>query len=120
MKLMIVLRLSRHIIKIFDNINKCVKRYNNFMKIIRNLNNGVKYMLIASFTFAIMGAFAKLSSQPMSSLEVVFFRNVFGVILIGFAVLKKPMKHIGGKPWLLFFRGGLRTFSWDTIIFFFN
>ena len=75
------------------------------MKIIRELNNGVKYMLLASFTFAIMGAFAKLSSQHMSSLEVVFFRNVFGVILIGFAVLKKPMNHVGGKPWLLFFRG---------------
>ena len=75
------------------------------MNIIRDLNNGVKYMLIASFTFAIMGAFAKLSSQHMSSLEVVFFRNIAGVILIGFAVIKKPMVHVGGKPWLLFFRG---------------
>jgi len=44
-----------------------------FMKIIKELNSGVKYMLIASFTFAIMGAFAKLASQSMSSLEVVFF-----------------------------------------------
>ena len=62
-------------------------------------------MLIASFTFAIMGAFAKLASESMSSLEVVFFRNVFGVVLIGFAVLRTPMKQAGGKPWLLFFRG---------------
>ncbi len=75
------------------------------MKIIRELNKGVKYMLIASFTFAIMGAFAKLASGHMSSLEVVFFRNVAGVLLIGFAVLKKPMIQKGGKPWLLFFRG---------------
>ncbi len=76
-----------------------------FMKLIRELNKGVKYMLIASFTFAIMGAFAKLASESMSSLEVVFFRNIFGVALVGFAVLRKPMKHVGGKPWLLFFRG---------------
>ncbi len=75
------------------------------MKIIKELNSGVKYMLIASFTFAIMGAFAKLSSEYMSSLEVVFFRNIAGVILISFAIIKKPMVHIGGKPWLLFFRG---------------
>ncbi|WP_457747990.1 DMT family transporter [Sulfurimonas sp.] len=75
------------------------------MNAIKNLNKGVKYMLIASFTFAIMGAFAKLAAQYMSSLEVVFFRNIAGVILIGFAVLKKPMKHQGGKPFLLFFRG---------------
>jgi len=76
-----------------------------YMRIIKELNNGVKYMLLASFTFAIMGAFAKLASGHMSSLEVVFFRNVAGVILVGFAVLKKPMVHVGGKPWLLFFRG---------------
>ena len=75
------------------------------MKMIKELNNGVKYMLLASLMFAFMGAFAKLASQHMSSLEVVFFRNVAGVILIGIAVIKKPMRHVGGKPWLLFFRG---------------
>ena len=75
------------------------------MKRIRNINKGVKYMLIASFTFAIMGAFAKLASAHMSSLEVVFFRNIAGVFLIGIAVLKKPMSHVGGKPLLLLFRG---------------
>jgi len=75
------------------------------MNKIKEFNNGVKYMLIASFTFAIMGAFAKLASESMPSLEVVFFRNIAGVILIGIAVLKKPMKHVGGKPFLLFFRG---------------
>ncbi|MEA3370844.1 MAG: DMT family transporter [Campylobacterota bacterium] len=72
---------------------------------IKEINAGVKYMLIASFTFAIMGAFAKLASESMSSLEVVFFRNIAGVILVGIAVVKTPMKHVGGKPFLLFFRG---------------
>ena len=75
------------------------------MKLIKELNLGVKYMLFSSFLFAVMGAFAKLSSDHMSSLEVVFFRNIFGVLLIGAAVLKSPMKNVGGKPWLLFFRG---------------
>jgi len=72
---------------------------------IKNMNKGVKYMLIASFTFAIMGAFAKLASLSMPSLEVVFFRNIAGVILVGFAVIKTPMIQEGGKPFLLFFRG---------------
>ncbi|MEN4052560.1 MULTISPECIES: DMT family transporter [Sulfurimonas] len=88
------------------------------MKRLRNLNKGVKYMLIASFTFAIMGAFAKLSSQYMSSLEVVFFRNIAGVILIGLAVLKKPMQHQGGKPLLLFFRGFMGFVA--LLAFFYN
>ncbi len=75
------------------------------MNMIKELNSGVKYMLVASFTFAIMGAFAKLSSEYMSSLEVVFFRNIAGVLIIGFAIFKKPLVNKGGKPWLLFFRG---------------
>ena len=88
------------------------------MKSLQQLNTGVKYMLIASFTFAIMGAFAKLSSQYMSSLEVVFFRNVFGVAIIGFAILKKPMKHVGGKPFLLIFRGTMGFVA--LLAFFYN
>lgn len=62
-------------------------------------------MLVASFFFAIMGAFAKLASGALPSLEVVFFRNIFGVFIIGAAVLNKPMRHKGGRPFLLFFRG---------------
>lgn len=85
---------------------------------IKNMNKGVKYMLIASFTFAIMGAFAKLSSEHMSSLEVVFFRNIAGVLLVGFAVLKKPMTQLGGKPWLLFFRGFMGFVA--LLAFFYN
>jgi len=75
-------------------------------------------MLIASFTFAIMGAFAKLASESMSSLEVVFFRNIAGVILVGIAVLKKPMQHKGGKPFLLFFRGFMGFVA--LLAFFYN
>ncbi len=75
------------------------------MERIRNLNEGVKYMLLASLMFAFMGAFAKLASQNLPSLEVVFFRNVAGVVLILLAVWKKPFTHKGGKPLLLLFRG---------------
>jgi drug/metabolite transporter (DMT)-like permease len=88
------------------------------MKIIENMNKGVKYMLLASLTFAFMGAFAKLASQYMSSLEVVFFRNIAGVLIIGFAILKKPMTHVGGKPWLLFFRGMMGFLA--LLAFFYN
>jgi drug/metabolite transporter (DMT)-like permease len=68
-------------------------------------DKGVLYMLFASLMFAVMGAFAKLASGHMPSVEVVFFRNVFGVALIGYAILKSPMTHKGGRPFLLFFRG---------------
>ena len=66
---------------------------------------GAKYMLFASLLFAFMGAVAKELSNSMSSIEVVFFRNVFGVVLISISIYRKPLSQIGGKMWLLIFRG---------------
>jgi len=74
-------------------------------QMIASIDRGILYMLLASLLFAVMGAFAKIVSDSMSSLEVVFFRNLFGVLLVGVTILKKPMSHVGGKPFLLFFRG---------------
>lgn len=88
------------------------------MKLLKELNSGVKYMLFASFLFAIMGAFAKLASEHMSSLEVVFFRNIFGVIFIGYAIYKTPMVQEGGRPFLLFFRGLMGFLS--LLAYFYN
>ncbi len=71
----------------------------------QNLNQAIRYMLYASFLFAFTGAFAKLASQTLSSVEVVFFRNVTGVILVLLAIYKRPLKQKGGKFLLLIFRG---------------
>jgi len=62
-------------------------------------------MLLASLSFAVMGGFAKTVSQVLPPVEVTFFRNVFGVALVGFAIYKSPLKQIGGRPFLLLFRG---------------
>ena len=64
-------------------------------------------MLLASLSFGLMGGFAKLISQTLPSVEVTFFRNIFGVILVGIAIYKSPLKQKGGKPLLLFFRGSM-------------
>ncbi|WP_456322413.1 DMT family transporter [Hydrogenimonas sp.] len=85
---------------------------------LNNLDVGVKYMLFASLMFAMMGVFAKLLSASMPSLEVVFFRNVFGVAIVAATFLKRPMKHEGGKPWLLFFRGLMGFLA--LLAFFYN
>jgi drug/metabolite transporter (DMT)-like permease len=85
---------------------------------ISSIDRGVLYMLFASLLFAIMGAFAKELSASMSSLEVVFFRNIFGVLLIGLTVLKSPLVQKGGKPFLLFFRGLMGFLA--LLAFFYN
>ncbi|MDR2635851.1 MAG: DMT family transporter, partial [Campylobacteraceae bacterium] len=69
------------------------------------INSGVLYMLIASFFFASMGVFVKLLSSSLGILEITFFRNIFGVAIIGVTLFNSPLKNIGGKTGLLFFRG---------------
>lgn len=75
------------------------------MIIENNTRLAIKYMLLSSFLFAFTGAFAKLLSGYMSSVEVVFFRNFSGVLIILYAIYKSPLKQQGGKPLLLFMRG---------------
>lgn len=79
---------------------------------------GILYMLFASFLFAFMGVFAVKLSDHMSSLEVVFFRNVLGVVLIGVSVYKLPLKNKGGRAFLLFFRGFIGFLA--LLMFFYN
>jgi len=75
-------------------------------------------MLFASFCFAIMGAFAKELSADMDSLQVVFFRNIIGVILLAVTFYKLPLNQIGGRPFLLFFRGFMGFMA--LVAFFYN
>ena len=70
-----------------------------------NIKLAIKYMLFSSFLFSFTGGFAKLLSEHMSSIEVVFFRNLSGVIIILYAIYRSPLDQKGGKPFLLFMRG---------------
>jgi drug/metabolite transporter (DMT)-like permease len=85
---------------------------------LKNEQKGIYYMLFASFLFAFMGGFAKHLSLSMSSVEVVFFRNVFGVGLILFSIYKKPLQNSGSKISLLLFRGFIGFFA--LLMFFYN
>ncbi|RLA76743.1 MAG: EamA family transporter [Epsilonproteobacteria bacterium] len=69
------------------------------------MDRGILLMLLASLAFAFMGGFAKVLSQTIPPLEVTFFRNIAGVILVGATLWKHPLRQSGGKPFLLIFRG---------------
>ena len=85
---------------------------------ISGMNRGVLLMLVSSFSFAIDGAFAKVLSQDFDSVEVVFFRNGLTMCLMAATFLQKPLKQVGGKPWLLLFRALIGFFS--MLVFFYN
>lgn len=84
--------------------------------VIRNI--GIYYMIIASILFATTGAFAKVLSADMPSIEVVFFRNLIGLLIIVYAIYKNPPTQIGGHFWLLMFRGFIGTIA--LFAFFYN
>jgi drug/metabolite transporter (DMT)-like permease len=71
------------------------------------LDAGILYMLMATLTFAAMGGLVKTLSLSFPSLEITFFRNIFGVAIIGASLYRRPMTTKGGKPLLLFFRGAI-------------
>lgn len=62
-------------------------------------------MLLASFYLALNGALAKVMAEQMSSVEIVFFRNVIGLLIVLYAFRKSKNFGVGGKPLLLIFRG---------------
>ncbi len=72
---------------------------------IKNMDRGILLMLLASLSFAMMGGFAKILTDALPPVEITFFRNVAGVILVGMTIYKVPLNQIGGKPLLLLFRG---------------
>jgi len=74
---------------------------------IKNMDRGILLMLLASLSFAFMGGFAKVVGQVLPPVEVTFFRNIFGVFLVGISIYKFPLKQRGGKPLLLLFRGSM-------------
>ncbi|HHS92092.1 MAG TPA: EamA family transporter, partial [Campylobacterales bacterium] len=76
-------------------------------KFLLEIDRGILFMLLASLSFAVMGGFAKTLAESLPPVEVAFFRNVFGVVLVGIAIYKVPLKQTGGKFLLLVFRGSM-------------
>jgi len=75
-------------------------------------------MLLSALISALNGAIAKILSQEISALEIVFFRNVLGVLFLLVMLKHTPTRLPGGKIHLLILRG-LLGFS-AMILFFYT
>ncbi len=75
-------------------------------------------MLLSALISALNGAIAKILSQEISALEIVFFRNVLGVLFLLVMLKHTPTRLPGGKVHLLILRG-LLGFS-AMILFFYT
>jgi drug/metabolite transporter (DMT)-like permease len=83
---------------------------------LKNLDNGILFMLASALISALNGALTKILTQEMPALEVVFFRNILGLLIILYALKHTPPKLTGGKIHLLFTRG---LFGFLAMILFF-
>ena len=80
------------------------------------INSGVSFMILSSLLSALNGAVAKILGEEISALEIVFFRNLIGVLLILLMLKHTPAKLKGGSPHLLILRG---LFGFTAMLFFF-
>lgn len=62
-------------------------------------------ILLAAVLFTAMGMFVKILTPSLPAMEVVFARNLFGLMWILGALFLQPPKQIGGKPFVLALRG---------------
>jgi drug/metabolite transporter (DMT)-like permease len=80
-------------------------------------------MLVAGASFAAMGVFVKLGAQWFSSEELVFYRSVFGLVVISIAVLwwhgREAREHLFGAHFLKHLSRGLVGFI-ALMLFFYS
>ncbi len=83
---------------------------------IYGFDRGVFFMFISALLSALNGAVAKTLGDDLSALEIVFFRNLFGVVFILITLKHTPARLKGGKPLLLLWRG---LFGFSALLLFF-
>ena len=83
---------------------------------LKKVDSGILFMLGSALISALNGAVAKILSEDMSAMEIVFFRNMIGIALILMTLKHTPPKLTGGKFHLLFTRG---FFGFSAMILFF-
>lgn len=81
-------------------------------------NLGIYFMIIASIEFALVGACVKILSEELSSIEIMFFRNIIGTAFMLYALSKLNFHKSGGRLGLLIFRGVIGTIA--LYLFFYN
>jgi len=83
---------------------------------LNTIDRGILFMLLSALISALNGAVAKILSEDMSALEIVFFRNLIGVMIILYTLKHTAPSLSGGKFHLLFLRG---VFGFLAMILFF-
>lgn len=74
-------------------------------------------MLLAALGFSVMGGFAKVLKTSFNTPQLVFYRNLVGLIFLCYSLFQYPIKQSGGKLGLLIFRGIMGTLALYTLLY---
>lgn len=74
-------------------------------------------MLLAALGFSTMGAAAKLLKGSFNAGQLVFYRNLVGLVFLAWGLFRYPPKQAGGKAGWLVFRGLMGTTALYTLLF---
>jgi drug/metabolite transporter (DMT)-like permease len=78
---------------------------------------GIAYMVLAALGFSLMGGAAKLLKGSFNAGQLVFFRNLVGVVGLTAAFIIRPPINKGGKFHWLIFRGLMGTIALYTLLY---
>lgn len=78
---------------------------------------GVFFMLLAAMGFSIMGGAAKALKGSFNAGQLVFYRNLIGLVFLAVSLINRPPASSGGKFHLLLFRGMMGTTALYTLLY---
>ena len=83
----------------------------NVISKLKSIDTGIFFMLMSAMLGSLSGAVAKVLSDTMDPLEIVFYRNFLGVIIILYSFKKASVSFDISKSHLLFLRGFFGTIA---------
>ncbi|SMD35892.1 EamA domain-containing membrane protein RarD [Reichenbachiella faecimaris] len=69
-----------------------------------NFSKGVQFMIISTFTFALMKVCVKMISH-IPAIEIIFFRSIISIVLCAFFFIKDKINPWGSNKKILILRG---------------
>jgi len=87
------------------------------MKDTATRHRGIYFMLLAAMGFSMMGACARLLKDGFNAPQLVFYRNLIGLVPLGYSLWLRPPVNKGGKGGLLLFRGIMGALALYTLLF---
>lgn len=78
---------------------------------------GIIFMVLAALGFSVMGGSARLLKENFNAGQLVFFRNMVGLIVLLVSFSRRPAVNQGGKFLWLVFRGLMGTVALYALLY---